>query len=155
MELVAGGLICGGWWNFQKHLVNIIMNKLKLFFLNVTMGVQSKVSPGSSMKCTDASMSLVPVSSTTLNTRKAELIFTCQGMEAVNGCMKRQTLSCHSGANHKIGDANVLHSETKWALYISHTLDADIILMVSCQKGPTRHAYAWQIGPFWQDTLDM
>ena len=26
---------------------------------------------------------------------------------------------------------------------------------VSCQKGPTRHAYAWQIGPFWQDTLDM
>ena len=30
-----------------------------------------------------------------------------------------------------------------------------IISMVSCQKGPTRHAYAWQIGPFWQDTLDM
>ena len=27
--------------------------------------------------------------------------------------------------------------------------------MVSCQKGPTRHAYAWQIGPFWQDTLDI
>ena len=26
--------------------------------------------------------------------------------------------------------------------------------MVSCQKGPTCHAYAWQIGPFWQDTLD-
>ena len=26
--------------------------------------------------------------------------------------------------------------------------------MVSYQKGPTRHAYAWQIGPFWQDTLD-
>ena len=25
--------------------------------------------------------------------------------------------------------------------------------MVSCQKGPTRHAYAWQMGPFWQDTL--
>ena len=22
------------------------------------------------------------------------------------------------------------------------------------QKGPTRHAYAWQIGPFSQDTLD-
>ena len=30
-----------------------------------------------------------------------------------------------------------------------------IISMVSCQKGPARHAYAWQIGPFWQDTLDM
>ena len=28
-------------------------------------------------------------------------------------------------------------------------------LMVSCHKGPTRHAYAWQIGPFWQDTLNM
>ena len=27
------------------------------------------------------------------------------------------------------------------------------ISMVSCQKGPTSHAYAWQIGPFWQDTL--
>ena len=29
------------------------------------------------------------------------------------------------------------------------------ISIVSCQKGPTRHAYAWQIGPFWQDTLDI
>ena len=28
-------------------------------------------------------------------------------------------------------------------------------LRVSCQKGPTRHAYAWQIGPFWQDTLEI
>ena len=27
------------------------------------------------------------------------------------------------------------------------------ITMVSCQKGPTRNAYAWQIGPFWQDTI--
>ena len=27
------------------------------------------------------------------------------------------------------------------------------ISRVSCQKGPTRHANAWQIGPFWQDTL--
>ena len=26
--------------------------------------------------------------------------------------------------------------------------------MVSCQKGPTHHAYTWQIGPFWHDTLD-
>ena len=26
---------------------------------------------------------------------------------------------------------------------------------VSCQKGPTRHTYAWQIGPFWQDTLEI
>ena len=27
--------------------------------------------------------------------------------------------------------------------------------MVSCQKCPTRHAYAWQIGTFWQDTLNI
>ena len=27
--------------------------------------------------------------------------------------------------------------------------------MVSCQKGPTRHACARQIGPFWQDTLEL
>ena len=27
--------------------------------------------------------------------------------------------------------------------------------MVSCQKGPTRHAYAWQIEPFWWVTLEM
>ena len=26
--------------------------------------------------------------------------------------------------------------------------------MVSCQKGPTRHAYTWQIGPLWQDNLE-
>ena len=30
-----------------------------------------------------------------------------------------------------------------------------LISMVSCQKGPTRHAYAWLIGPFWQDTPVM
>ena len=29
------------------------------------------------------------------------------------------------------------------------------ISMVSCQKGPTRHAYSWQIGPFWQDTINI
>ena len=30
-----------------------------------------------------------------------------------------------------------------------------LMSMVSCQKGPTRHAYTWQIGPFWQDTPDV
>ena len=30
-----------------------------------------------------------------------------------------------------------------------------ITSMASCQKGPNHHAYAWQLGPFWQDTLDM
>ena len=28
------------------------------------------------------------------------------------------------------------------------------ISRVSYQKGPTRHAEAWRVGPFWQDTLD-
>ena len=27
--------------------------------------------------------------------------------------------------------------------------------MVFYKKGPTRHAYAWQIGPFWQNTLEV
>ena len=35
------------------------------------------------------------------------------------------------------------------------TRKAQDISMVSCRKGPTRPAYAWQIGPFWQDTLDL
>ena len=26
---------------------------------------------------------------------------------------------------------------------------------VPCQKGPICHAWAWQVGPFWQDTLNM
>ena len=30
-----------------------------------------------------------------------------------------------------------------------------VISRESYQKGPTRHAYAWQIGPYWQDTLDI
>ena len=44
----------------------------------------------------------------------------------------------------------MLHIET-----IKRTQLTNIISMVSCQKGPNRHAYAWQIGPFWQDTLDI
>ena len=39
--------------------------------------------------------------------------------------------------------------DTAFRLYLAQTS------MVSYQKGPTRHAYAWQIGPFWQDTLDV
>ena len=34
-------------------------------------------------------------------------------------------------------------------------MEAMLKSMVSCQKGPTRHAYAWQIGPFWQDTFEV
>ena len=39
--------------------------------------------------------------------------------------------------------------------YTMHLKTSNLISMVSCQKGPTCHAYAWQIGPFWQDTLDF
>ena len=34
-------------------------------------------------------------------------------------------------------------------------LDLLHIWRVSCQKGPTHHVYAWQIGPFWQDNLEL
>ena len=30
-----------------------------------------------------------------------------------------------------------------------------IIRWHPAKKGPTRHAYALQIGPFWQDTLEL
>ena len=45
----------------------------------------------------------------------------------------------------------------QWGWLIIHVLYICfcLISMVSRQKGPTCHAYAWQIGPFWQDTLDM
>ena len=45
----------------------------------------------------------------------------------------------------------------QYELLASHveTFDHIYVSMVSCQKGPSRHAYAWQIGPFWQDTLDV
>ena len=39
--------------------------------------------------------------------------------------------------------------------FTNYQLHNCYVLRVSCQKGPTRHAYAWQIGPFWQDTLDI
>ena len=42
------------------------------------------------------------------------------------------------------------------ALSINYNAEVAFIpySMVSCQKGPIRHAYTWQIGPFWQDILD-
>ena len=43
-----------------------------------------------------------------------------------------------------------------WAVSSFVSLKCDLhISIVSCLKGPTRHAYSWQIGPFWQDTLDL
>ena len=42
-------------------------------------------------------------------------------------------------------------SSCRWLTFKSVRLNT--LSMASCQKGPTRHANAWQIGPFWQDTL--
>ena len=42
-----------------------------------------------------------------------------------------------------------------WNIVLSMVSLLTHISMISCLKGPTRHTYAWQIGPFWQDTLDM
>ena len=50
---------------------------------------------------------------------------------------------------------STMWSSFKWAWSGDVQSHCYFILMVSCQKGPTRHAYAWRIGPFWQDTLDM
>ena len=47
---------------------------------------------------------------------------------------------------------NALIRGETWHNFVRHQA---YISMVSCQKGPTRHAYALQIGPFWQDTLDI
>ena len=44
------------------------------------------------------------------------------------------------------------HKLTNW---LALTLKRKAILRVSCQKCPNHHAYAWQIGPFWQDTHDI
>ena len=42
-----------------------------------------------------------------------------------------------------------------WMKWLGSCGQCHTISRVFCQKGPTRHAYAWQIGPFWQDTLNM
>ena len=42
-----------------------------------------------------------------------------------------------------------------WIYIRGQCLNLETISRLSCQKGPTWHVYAWQIGPFWQDTLDM
>ena len=43
--------------------------------------------------------------------------------------------------------------QTRW--FYGEYMDTQITSRVSCQKGTIRHAYAWQIGPSWQDTLDL
>ena len=38
--------------------------------------------------------------------------------------------------------------DVTYTLSVIHRNGQDLTSMVSCQKGPTHHAYAWQIGPF-------
>ena len=47
--------------------------------------------------------------------------------------------------------------ESNYKQYFIKTLLVEFSVMsrVYRQKGPTRNAYAWQVGPFWQDTLDV
>ena len=50
----------------------------------------------------------------------------------------------------------MIHSYFRLLLPMKHCGQTiNIISMVSCQKGPSRHACAWHIGPFWQDTLNI
>ena len=53
----------------------------------------------------------------------------------------------------------ITQSSDEWTIqYLiqqSTTITGMHTSMASCQKSPTRYAYAWQIGPFWQDTLDI
>ena len=65
---------------------------------------------------------------------------------------RNQTGFCNR--QNVLGQPCTLKLERK-VIYVKY-LHLEIgISMVSCQKGPTRHAYAWQIGPFGQDTLDI
>ena len=63
------------------------------------------------------------------------------------------SITCISMAERKTTVSPLLTQYCSLAL--NHRYIFFLISMVSCQKGPTRHAYAWQIGHFWQDTLDI
>ena len=74
--------------------------------------------------------------------------------EVVNGqsyfVKQKQYCGYENGINRfKERGVNINFMKIYWKLHVY------MISMVSCQKGPTRHAYAWQIGPFWKDTLDI
>ena len=63
--------------------------------------------------------------------------------------------SMHNCTLHNDSHHRWYHTSTFTALPCSNAVRFATHSMVSCQKGPTRHAYAWQIGPFWQDTLEL
>ena len=101
----------------------------------------------------------------------------CAILITLNFRTSKRTLTCHSLGRWPCYSKNVqniliLHigltfllSRTwhdiltyysrQWNKYLHWHSSPSDISRVSCQKCPTRHAYAWQIGPFWQDTLDI
>ena len=56
---------------------------------------------------------------------------------------------------YTVYDSHILLTNLKYIYTLIWTVSAFYISVVSCQKGSTLHAYAWQIGPFWQGTLDI
>ena len=69
-------------------------------------------------------------------------------------CRSNEILKVYKGFCRYI-DIDILITTMKTGnafIYIDHACNMS---RVSCQKGPTRHAYAWQIRPFWQDTIDV
>ena len=59
------------------------------------------------------------------------------------------SLSQHSDTHYKTTN------KSKTPVHVLEHASTKTRSMVSCQKGPTSHAYAWQLGPFWQDTLEI
>ena len=66
-----------------------------------------------------------------------------------DGLLVKGTVSGYVTEMNDIAKYMMLYS----ACLRGNTFPLIISIYVSCQKGPNRHAYAWQIGPFWQDTL--
>ena len=82
-----------------------------------------------------------------LHSRQMRVHCTVLNHDSLNASGTSVTLQTYEG---------ILYGAESWFIecirHIWYTPDTS---MISCQKGPTRHAYAWQIGSFWQDTLDM
>ena len=77
-----------------------------------------------------------------------------QRQRASNAESKSMSRHHHAARNHN-QTQTVTNVRTHVVMYsnISRTLSVGVC--VFCQKGPICHAWAWRIGPFWQDTLDI
>ena len=70
----------------------------------------------------------------------------------ITGCQSTISTAYRFSSAFKVGPCGLSHS---CEIDCLQSINKAMISIVSSQKGPTRHAYAWQIGPFWQDTLDI